>query len=271
MRTAANIKGVTEPVSCEIVGGVGTITFHSPPVNALSRELISGLRAALGRCNEALVVVIASAVPRFFVAGADLTLLATLDPDGFRDYLSELRDVLDQIDQAGFVSIAALDGTALGGGLELALACTLRVASADAALGVPEVKLGLLPGAGGTQRLTRLIGRGRALDLLLTGRSVSGSEAYAAGLVERVTSPVEHESSRPASVAAAAWASQLAAVPPSTAAAIVRCADAACGDFGAGMQTEFDEVLELFGSPVGREGVAAFVEKRRPRFPVAGS
>lgn len=250
-------------VSCEIAGGVAIITLDSPPVNALGRDVLDGFHRVLERCAHARAVVIESAVPRFFAAGADLALLATLDADGFRRYLAELREVLDEIACARFVSIAAVDGMALGGGLELAMACTFRVASPEAILGVPEVNLGLLPGAGGTQRLTHLVGRVRALDLLTSGRNLSGGEAHAMGLVERITEP----GTASAGMAGRSWATQLAAVPASTMAAIVRCVDAADGSTATGMDVEFHEVIELFASPIGHEGVAAFVEKRSPRFP----
>lgn len=207
--------------------------------------------------------MIESAVPRFFAAGADLALLATLDAGGFRRYLAELREVLDEIAGARFVSIAAIDGIALGGGLELAMACTFRVASPEAILGVPEVNLGLLPGAGGTQRLTHLVGQRRALDLLTSGRNLSGREAHAMGLVERMTEP----GTASAGMAGRSWATQLAAVPASTLAAIMRCVDAATGSAAAGMDVELREVIELFASPIGHEGVSAFVEKRSPQFP----
>lgn len=249
-------------VSCALADGVGTITLDNPPANALGRAVIDGLRHALTKCVSASVVVIRSSLPRFFVAGADLTLLGELDTAGFATYLNDLRSVLEEIASAPFLSIAAIDGMALGGGLELAMACTLRVASVDASLGLPEVKLGLLPGAGGTQRLVRFIGRGPAFDLLLSGRSMSGRDAHAARLVERVAEP-----GATASAVAAGWASELAMVPRSTAAAIRRCVNAVADDSSIGMTMELDEVVALFGSPVGQEGVAAFVEKRPPRFP----
>ena len=142
------------------------------------------------------------------------------------------------------------------------MACTMRVASAGAKLGVPEVKLGLLPGAAGTQRLPRLVGRGDAIDLLLTGRSVGGSEALQMGLIDRLAgegvSAVE---------AAGVLAASLAHGPREAYQAILDCVDAAAqSDLGTGMQFERDQVARLFESPDGREGVQAFLEKRRPSF-----
>ena len=249
-------------VRCDLVDDVGVITLDRPPANALGNAVIDGLHAACDRIDAgAGAAVVCSAVPGFFAAGADLALLRTLDRDRFDDYLQRLRGALERIAASPWVSVAALDGHALGGGLELAAACTLRVGSLRARLGVPEVKLGLLPGAAGTQRLPRLMGRGAALDLLLTGRSVDGEEALRLGLLDRLVadgSPLAE---------ASAWAKTLAAGPRSAHAAIIRCVDAARDlPFASGLAIERDEVLELFDTPDGREGVAAFLDKRRPVF-----
>lgn len=242
---------------------VAVVHLASPPANALSEAVIGGLEAAcdLADAEGAGAMVLVSDVPGFFVAGADLKLLGNVDRDRFAAYLDRLRAVLERIANAGRVSIAAVDGMALGGGLELAVAATLRVATPQARFGVPEVKLGLLPGAAGTQRLPRMIGRGPALDLLLTGRSADGEEAHRLGLCERLV---------PAGTAAAEaliWAAAFARGPRHAHAAILRCADAARDlPFGDGMAVERAEVLGLFDSPDGREGVQAFLGKRAPRF-----
>jgi len=241
--------------------GVATIALDSPPANALSDALLDELRECLERVagGDARALVIRSSVPRFFVAGADLRLLDGVDRDGFAAYLGRLRGTLEAIVVLPQVTVAAIDGMALGGGLELALACDLRVAAPGAALGVPEVRLGLLPGAGGTQRLPRLIGRSAALDLLLTGRSATGEEALGLGLVDRVAAD-------PVAVAAV-LAAEIARYPRATTAAIRRCV-AASGDPdpAVGSATELAEILELFDGAEGREGVHAFLERRPPRF-----
>ena len=251
-------------VGYEFADGVTTITLSRPPANALGEPIIAGLAAAFDQAeaDNSAVIVITSAVSGFFAAGADLTLFDNLDQAGFLDYLDRLRAQIERAHTGPWVSIAAVDGHALGGGLELAMACTMRVASAGAKLGVPEVKLGLLPGAAGTQRLPRLVGRGDAIDLLLTGRSVGGSEALQMGLIDRLAgegvSAVE---------AAGVLAASLAHGPREACQAILDCVDAAAqSDLGTGMQFERDQVARLFESPDGREGVQAFLEKRRPSF-----
>ena len=256
--------GDEDVVGVEVrAGGVAVVTLQRPPANALGDAVIAGLSAACDRIDEAGAgaAVVRSSVPGFFAAGADLKLLDGLDRDRFLDYLDRLRGVLDRIAAAPWLSLAAVDGHALGGGLELAMACTLRVASDRARLGVPEVKLGLLPGAHGTQRLPRLVGRGPALDLLLTGRSAGGEEGHRLGLVDRLVPAGEAEA------AALEWAEALASGPRLAHAAIVRCVDAARDlPFGEGAEVEKRELAELFGTADGREGVRAFLEKRSPRF-----
>lgn len=251
------MTATAEYVTVTCTGGVATITLDSAPANALSAALLVALRDAVGSppVRSARVVVIGSRLDRFFAAGADLKLLATLDRGGFAAYLAALRGVLDDIAALPQPTIAAVGGMALGGGLELALACALRVASHGARLGVPEVRLGLLPGAGGTQRLPRLVGRSRALDLLLTGRAVDGEEAQRLGLVDRLAADADAE--------AAALATEIAAFPAGSTQAIVRCVGAAAGDDpGPGMRTELDELLERFAADDGRAGIQAFLARR---------
>ena len=244
-------------------GGVATITLARPPANALGEPIIEGLALAFDQAEADGVraLVLASNADRFFAAGADLTLFDGLDVDGFVAYLDRLRAQIERVATGPWLSVAAIEGMALGGGLELAMAATMRVASTTASLGVPEVKLGLLPGAAGTQRLPRLIGRGPALDLLLTGRSVDGAEGHRLGLVDRLTDPGE------ALTVATDLAATLAAGPGEAQAAILRCVEVASQtDLAEGLAFERGEVARLFDSPDGREGVAAFLAKRRPEF-----
>lgn len=254
-----------EVVQYRNVDGCAVVTMHRPPANALGEALIAGLDAAVDRilADGARAAVIRSAVPGFFAAGADLKLLRTFDAAGFLHYLSSLRTVLERIAEAPVVTVAAIEGHALGGGLELAMACSLRVASRQAGLGVPEVRLGLLPGAGGTQRLPRLVGRGPALDLLLTGRPASGEEAFRLGLVDRLVDDGEGK----AEAAAMELAHSFAQGPRLAHAAILRCVDAARDTpLEVGMRLERDEVVGLFETADATEGIAAFIEKRPAGF-----
>lgn len=179
------------PVTASEVGdGVLLVTLDRRPANALGLPIIDGLAAALDEADrrpDVRTVVIASAVPGFFAAGADIKHMAAIDAAGFAAYGDRLRGVLDRLAGSERITIAAVEGRALGGGMELAMACTLRVAGAGAQFGLPEVKLGLIPGAGGTQRLPHLVGRGRALEIMLSAREVPAAEAGAIGLVDRVT------------------------------------------------------------------------------------
>ena len=249
-------------VELDIEAGVAVLSLSSPPANALSLALVENLERGIDEVltEGATVLVFASRTPRFFAAGADLKLLANASSSEFSEYLVTLRSLIERIASLSQPTIAAIGGMALGGGLELALACTLRTASPQAGLGLPEVKLGLLPGAGGTQRLTRLIGRGPALDLLLTGRSVDGNEALALGLVDQLCSDDLLRET-------VDLARLLAKQPKQAMEMIIRCVDAAGnGSFVDGMAFEQAAVEGLFDTPDAREGIKAFVEKRQPDF-----
>ena len=168
------------------------------------------------------MAVVRSAVPDFFVAGADLKLLGESSVEGFDGYLAHARSTIERLAGREYLTIAGIDGHALGGGLELALACSLRVAGPGAKLGVPEIKLGIIPGAGGTQRLARILPRGKALDLILTGRSVDAEEAYSLGIVERLA-----PEGQTGAEAALEFAHQLAEGPTEAYRSTIRAADAA--------------------------------------------
>jgi enoyl-CoA hydratase/carnithine racemase len=238
-----------------------TLALRRPPANALGLPIIEGLDAALDEIADAKVVVVGSRVDGFFAAGADIKHMATVDDAGFAAYGDALRAMLNRFADPTRISIAAIDGLALGGGFELALACTLRVGSERAGLGLPEVKLGLIPGAGGTQRLPRLVGRGRALDLMLTGRQVDATEAHAIGLIERLVAPGEAEPT------ALALARELRKLSQPALHAVVRTVDiAAALSLREGLIRERSEEQRLFERREGREGIAAFLEHRDPEF-----
>jgi enoyl-CoA hydratase/carnithine racemase len=242
-----------------LVDGMGLIALHRAPANALGLPLIEGLEEALDELCDTKVIVIVSRVPGFFAAGADIKHMATVDLEAFEAYGDALRSVLGRLAAPERISIAAVDGLALGGGLELALACTLRIGTPRVRLGLPEVKLGLIPGAGGTQRLPRLIGRGRALDLMLTGREMAAQEALDVGLLDRLVDDAEGH--------ALALAAELRAMSQPALHAVVRSVNVADDHpLGQGLIRERGEERRLFAHGEAREGIAAFVEKRPPRF-----
>lgn len=253
-----------EAVSVEDVGdGVLLATMQRRPANALGPPIIDGLEAALDEARrlDARVLLLASAIDGFFAAGADIKHMRGIDAAGFAAYGDRLRAVLDRLAGAEVFSIAAIEGLALGGGLELAMAATMRVAGADAAFGLPEVKLGLIPGAGGTQRLPRLVGRGRAIDIMATARQVPAAEAHAIGLVDRL---VDAGGARDAALD---LAGQLASSSRPALAAVVNTVDAVFDHpSDVGMRYEADQVNELFSHGEAAEGLAAFLEKRAPKF-----
>jgi enoyl-CoA hydratase len=246
-------------------GAVAVITVNRPQVlNALNAATTDELRRAIldiKRDDTIRAAVITGAGEKAFVAGADINELAALRPAQGKEHARAGQHVFDLIESLGKPVIAAVNGYALGGGCELAMACTLRIAASSARLGLPEINLGIIPGYGGTQRLARLVGKGVALDLLLSGRQIDADEALRIGLVNRVVP-------REALVAdAKAWAADLAAKAPLAVQYIVEAV-------GRGLEMPLDKAqfLEatLFGlvaSPDDmREGTTAFLQKRKPTF-----
>jgi enoyl-CoA hydratase/carnithine racemase len=243
--------------------GVTVVTLARPPANALGVPILEGLHAAIDaaeRAGDVKVMIVTSALDGFFAAGADIKHLGTIDAESFLAYGDSMRAVNDRLAAAPWVSIAAVDGLALGGGLELALACTLRVASQRARFGLPEVKLGLIPGAGGTQRLPQLVGRGRALDIMLTARQVAADEALAIGLVDRLADG-------DALGAALELARDLVTASLPAQLAVVRSVDAAFAmPLTEGIEVEKAEEQGLFETGEAAEGISAFLAKRAPNF-----
>jgi enoyl-CoA hydratase len=246
-------------------GAVATLTIDRPErLNALNLATVTELRShcdELAADDTVRAVVLTGAGEKAFVAGADISELARLDGPGAERYATGGQDLMWRLENLGKPVIAALGGFALGGGLELAMACTLRWAASGARLGLPETGLGLIPGFGGTQRLPRLVGRGRALELILGGEPITAEQALEWGLVTRV---LPREELLPA---AQEHAATLAARP----AVALRAALKAVGE-GANMTPDAAVRLEaaLFGvtcaSGDAREGCQAFLEKRKPQF-----
>jgi len=244
---------------------IGYITFNRPKVlNALNRKTMEELGEILASAyddGEVRVLILTGAGDKAFVAGADINELAQRTPVDGKEFSLFGQEVLHRLETMGKPSIAAINGFALGGGCELALACTMRIASKTAKLGQPEVKLGIIPGYGGSQRLARLCGKGAAHELCLTGEMISAEEALRIGLVNRVVEPAELIPT------AEAIAKKIAANAPLA----VKFAMEAI-EHGMEMPQEEGLFLEatLFGLCCAtedmREGTRAFLEKRPPQF-----
>ncbi len=243
--------------------GVWVVTLDRPPANALGVPILEGLHAAIDaaeRAGDVKVMIVASALDSFFAAGADIKHMSSIDATSFLTYGGSMRAVIDRLAASSWISIAAVDGLALGGGLELAMACTMRVGGSHGRFGLPEVTLGLIPGAGGTQRLPRLVGRGRALDIMLTARQVSAEEAVAIGLVDRLADgDVLKE--------ALALAAELVTSSRPAQLAVVRAVNAAF-ELPPDEGFRYEALLEqrLFEDGEAAEGIRAFIAKRPPDF-----
>jgi enoyl-CoA hydratase/carnithine racemase len=247
----------------EIDDGVGVIHLDNPPANAIGLAMGLALQDAIREADgdPSVGALVVWGGPRIFAAGADIKAMATWGPEEVRPSVDALGDACDLLETIDTVSIAAVNGYALGGGMELALACDLRYLAEDAILGQPEIKLGVIPGAGGTQRLVRIVGPGRTRELVYTGRSVPADEALARGLAERVLPPDALLST------AVEDARAFARGPRQAIAAAKAAIRAAVETPGAtGVQAEREAFLALFGTADQREGMAAFLEKREPRF-----
>ncbi len=250
-------------------GAVLWLTVNRPTkLNALNAEVIAALERAVALAESTAsvhAVVITGAGDRAFVAGADIAELNALGPVAAKELAMRGQTLLRRCERLPKPVVAAVNGFALGGGCELAMACHLRVASSNAVFGQPEVKLGLIPGYGGTQRLARLVGRGRALDLLLTGRTVVADEAERIGLVNAVVEPA---------ALVGRVESLLETILANGPLAVAHCIEAV----NHGLDMALDDALLLeatlfavsAASPQMKEGTAAFLEKRKADFWRAG-
>lgn len=243
---------------------VARVTLHNPPANALTSALLKELEQVLSEVEEDpyIRILVLTGSGRFFCAGADVSELAHLTTArGGTEFSMRGQALLNRLERSAKPVIAAINGTCLGGGLELALACHVRVAAAGAVLGLPEVKLGLIPGFGGTQRLPRVVGPTKAADMILTGESVSAEEALRIGLVSRVVP--SHEEFLP-------QVEELASRITMHGAAAV---ESVLRSLGGGADIPLSEGLareaELFGrlcaTQEKREAVQSFLEKRRTK------
>lgn len=244
---------------------IASVTINRPEkLNALNRKAKSELRAVFSRLKDdedVRVVVLMGAGEKSFVAGTDIQELSELDQEKGKEFSAGGQELLNLIENLGKPVIAAVNGYALGGGCELALACHLRIASENAKFGQPEVNLGVIPGYGGTQRLARLVGNGRAMELILTGNQVDSQEALRIGLVNMVVPLAELRK------AAKELAHSIASKPQIA----VRLAIKAVNMTEETNLTDGQELeATLFGLCCAtedfREGVTAFLEKRKPSF-----
>ena len=256
---------MSDLVLIETADRVRTLTVNRPEkLNALNSEVMASLDAALDAARgdaSVGVLVITGAGEKSFIAGADIGELSKLTPVEGRAHARRGQAVLAKLETLGKPVIAAVNGYALGGGCELALACTIRVASENARFGQPEVKLGILPGYGGSQRLSRIVGKGRAMQLCLTAEQIDAAEAYRIGLVNRVVPPGQ------ALAAAREMAAQILANGPVACAFVL---DA----IHRGLEMPLEEGLFLEATLFGlcaatsdmKEGMTAFLEKRKASF-----
>jgi enoyl-CoA hydratase/carnithine racemase len=256
---------VTSPIRIERREAVGLVILDRPErMNALSRDTILALGEA-GRKLQAdaqiRAVIVTGEGERAFSAGADLKERLAMDDQGVLEMLRSYRSELDWLSSSRFPTIAAINGVALGGGLELALTCDLRVARAGVILGLPETALGIIPGAGGTQRLPRLIGEAKARELILLGSRLTSEQAFSIGLVNHVCSEFEDLIE-----ATLAFIRPIREGAPIAQAAALRALRAATLPLEPGLAVELEAYSECLASEDRREALLAFQEKRPPKF-----
>jgi enoyl-CoA hydratase/3-hydroxyacyl-CoA dehydrogenase len=229
-------------------------------MNSISPTVVDHLRKVYDHAAGSGVraLVIASSNPLLFCAGADIKAFTQMDADGGRELLDGMHGLLRDFETGGVVTIAAVNGLAFGGGCELAMACDVRIGAQSAIFGQPEIKLGIIPGFGGTQRLPRLVGENKALEMNLTGDGISATEAYEFGLVNRMV--VDHELLD----TALAWARKVAEQAPLAVAQIKQVSGHS--DLDAGIEAEKAGFAAVFGSQDGKEGISAFLGKRKAQW-----
>jgi enoyl-CoA hydratase/3-hydroxyacyl-CoA dehydrogenase len=245
-------------VTLETRGDVAIAWLANGAMNSIAPQVIADLRAvwdAAGR-SGVRVLVIASANPLVFSAGADLKAFTRMDAAAGSALVDDAHTLLRDFERSRVVTIAAVNGLAFGGGCELAMACDIRIAARSATFGQPEIKLGILPGFGGTQRLPRLVGQNKALEMNLVGDPIAAEEAYEFGLVNRTVPDHELLDS------ALAWARRLAGQAPLAVGHVK--AVSARSDLDEGIAAEKEAFMAALTSADGQEGVAAFLGKRRP-------
>jgi enoyl-CoA hydratase/3-hydroxyacyl-CoA dehydrogenase len=253
----------TEVVKLENRGeGVAIAWLANGQMNSIAPSVIDDLGKVWKHVKESeppvRALVIASSNPFLFSAGADIKAFTSMDEKDGRKLIDSAHALLRELESAGVATIAAVNGLAFGGGCELAMACDVRIAARSALFGQPEIKLGIIPGFGGTQRLPRLVGENKALEMNLIGDPIMADEACELGLVNRTVA--DHELLD----TALAWARRLAAQAPVALEQVKRVS--AKGDIDEGIEAEKGGFATAFGSEDAHEGIAAFLGKRAPRF-----
>ena len=254
----------SEKLKVEIVGHTAKITIDNPGANTWETESLPALKDLVGKLNDdrnIYALVITGEGEKFFSAGADLKLFADGDPENARRMAVYFGEAFEALADFRGVSIAAVNGFAMGGGLEVAMACDIRIAEAQAQMALPEAKVGLLPCAGGTQRLSWLVGEGWAKRMILCGERIKADTAERIGLVEEVVGQGESLER------AMALAEQVGEQSPISVAFCKRLVHTGRDTvIGAGLEGERDLFVDLFSTEDQREGVNAFLEKRKPEW-----
>jgi len=249
------------PVKLDTRGEVAVLWLDNPPANSLSPPVIEALEAAwqaVEAADEVKAMVLASPNPALFCAGADIKAFTQMDEAGGRDLLDRAHALFRSWERSRTMTIAAVNGMALGGGCEIAMACDVRLAAYSASFGQPEINLGIIPGFGGTQRLPRLVGEAKALEMNTVGEPISAEEAYEFGLVNRLVA--DHELFD----TALAWGRKFARQAPVALEQIKQVSNA--GDLDEGIEAEKGAFITAFTSEDAREGISAFLQKRSPEF-----
>ncbi|MDP7548760.1 MAG: enoyl-CoA hydratase/isomerase family protein [Alphaproteobacteria bacterium] len=251
-------------VQLQVVNRVGWLNYAKPPINAFNRQMVEEVHLGLKQYmadGEVRVIVLASALERFFSAGADIAGFQDIGEAGMRDWVQLVHGVARTLRHSGKPLLAAINGTAVGGGLEMTLHCDLRFAATDARLGQPEIAINFIPPIGATQALARLIGRPRAIRMLYDGALLPAQEAFEIGLVDSLVAPDELRAE------VQAYGEELASKPPEALAAIRQSVTLGGGmNFEDGLAMEADFVSSLAGTDNFNEGVSAFIEKRAPQW-----
>src|SRR4051794_11311423 len=249
------------PVKLDTRGDVAIVWLDNPPANSIAPAVIEGLQKAweaIEGNTSVRTMILASPNPALFCAGADIKAFTKMDAAGGKALLDGAHDLLRSWERSRVMTIAAVNGLAFGGGCELAMACDVRLAAFSATFGQPEIGLGIIPGFGGTQRLPRLVGPAKALEMNTTGEAISADDAYQHGLVNAVVA--DHELFD----AAMAWARKLAGQAPLAVQQIKQVSHA--GDLDEGIAAEKRGFAAMFASADAREGIQAFLEKRTARW-----